>query len=61
VAFIGPLETGKTHLATALGLKAVAQRYNVLFTTVNQMFEACFKEIIILKYIFCTFVPKFLQ
>ncbi|MGY0372343.1 IS21-like element helper ATPase IstB [Clostridium sp. JNZ J1-5] len=39
IAFIGPPGTGKTHLAIALGFKAIAQGYNVLFTTVNQMLE----------------------
>ncbi|MDQ2086145.1 ATP-binding protein [Herbivorax sp. ANBcel31] len=39
LAFIGPLGTGKTHLGVALGVKAIAQRYNVLFTTTNHMLE----------------------
>jgi DNA replication protein DnaC len=39
VAFIGPPGTGKTHLAIALGLKAVSQGYKVIFTTVNEMLE----------------------
>lgn len=39
VAFIGKPGTGKTHLAIALGYKAILQGYNVLFTTVNQMLE----------------------
>lgn len=39
VAFIGPPGTGKTHLGVALGAKAIAQGYNVLFTTINNMLE----------------------
>lgn len=39
VAFIGTPGTGKTHLAIALGYKAILQGYSVLFTTVNQMLE----------------------
>lgn len=39
IALIGPPGTGKSHLATALGVKAIAQGYTVLFTTVNEMLE----------------------
>lgn len=39
VAFIGPPGTGKSHLSIAIGLKAISQGYNVLFTTVNEMLE----------------------
>jgi DNA replication protein DnaC len=39
IAFIGPPGTGKSHLATAIGIKAVLQGYSVLFATVNQMLE----------------------
>jgi DNA replication protein DnaC len=42
VAFIGSPGTGKTHLAIALGLRAIGQGYTVLFTTVNQMLEELF-------------------
>lgn len=38
-ASIGPPGTGKTHLAIAIGLKAVALGYRVLFTTANEMLE----------------------
>lgn len=39
IAFIGRPGTGKSHLSVALGIKAIAQGYNVLFTTVNEMLE----------------------
>lgn len=39
IAFIGLPGTGKSHLATAIGIKAVYQGYSVLFTTVNHMLE----------------------
>ncbi len=39
IAFIGASGTGKSHLATAIGVKAVHQGYAVLFTTVNHMLE----------------------
>ena len=39
IALIGPPGTGKTHLAIAIGIKAVIQDYCVLFTTLNDMLE----------------------
>jgi len=39
IAFIGPPGTGKSHLASAIGIKAVHQGYSVLFTTINHMLE----------------------
>ena len=35
--FIGNPGTGKTHLAIALGIKALAKNYKVLFTSVSEM------------------------
>lgn len=39
LALVGPPGTGKTHLAIAIGIKAVLQDYSVLFTTLNDMLE----------------------
>lgn len=39
IGLIGPTGTGKTHLAIAIGVKAVTQGYSVLFTTANEMME----------------------
>lgn len=39
IALIGPPGTGKTHLAIAIGIKAVIQDYSVLFTTLSDMLE----------------------
>lgn len=39
IAFIGAPGLGKSHLAIALGIKAISQGYKVLFTTVNEMLE----------------------
>lgn len=39
IAFIGPPGTGKTHLAIAIGAKAVIQGYTVIFITLNDMLE----------------------
>lgn len=38
--FIGPPGVGKTHLAIALGMKALEQGYKVLFTSVNEMISS---------------------
>lgn len=37
VIFIGNPGTGKTHLAIALGIKALSKGYRVIFTTVGEM------------------------
>jgi DNA replication protein DnaC len=39
IAFIGLSGTGKTHLATALGVKAIEQGYSVIFTALSEMME----------------------
>ena len=40
VVFLGPPGTGKTHLAIALGLKAVQQRYRTLFPAAMSLIAA---------------------
>lgn len=42
ITFIGRPGTGKTHLAIAIGVKAVLQGYSVLFTTLNDMLDTLF-------------------
>jgi DNA replication protein DnaC len=43
VVFLGPPGTGKTHLAIALGLQAVQQRYRTLFTAALSLLAALTK------------------
>ena len=43
VVFLGPPGTGKTHLAIALGLKAVQQRYRTLLTAAMSLIAALTK------------------
>jgi DNA replication protein DnaC len=43
VVFLGPPGPGKTHLAIALGLKAVQQRYRTLFTAAMSLIAALTK------------------
>jgi DNA replication protein DnaC len=43
VVCLGPPGTGKTHLAIALGLKAVQQRYRTLFTSAMSLIAALTK------------------
>jgi DNA replication protein DnaC len=40
VLFVGPIGTGKTHLATALGIEAARQRRRVLFVRAADMVRA---------------------
>lgn len=37
IIFIGNPGTGKTHLSTAIGIKALSKNYKILFTTVTDM------------------------
>ena len=42
--FLGPPGVGKTHLAVALGLKAVAQGYGVYFTTIHELVDILIRD-----------------
>ena len=44
VIFLGPPGVGKTHLAVALGLKAVAQGYGVYFITIHELIDALTRD-----------------
>jgi DNA replication protein DnaC len=44
IIFLGPPGVGKTHLAIALGLKAVAQGYGVYFITVHELIDALVRD-----------------
>jgi DNA replication protein DnaC len=44
IIFLGPPGVGKTHLAIALGLKAVAQGYGVYFITVHELIDALARD-----------------
>jgi DNA replication protein DnaC len=44
VIFLGPPGVGKTHLAVALGLKAVAQGCGVYFITVHELIDALARD-----------------
>ena len=35
--FVGQPGTGKSHLAVALGMKALEKAYHVLFTTIQEL------------------------
>jgi DNA replication protein DnaC len=44
VIFLGPPGVGKTHLAVALGLKAVSQGYGVYFITVHEFMDTLARD-----------------
>ena len=44
VIFLGPPGVGKTHLAIALGLKAVGQGYGVYFITIHELIDALTRD-----------------
>ena len=45
VLFLGPPGVGKTHLAIALGMAAIAQSISVYFTTVADLLEMLHKDV----------------
>lgn len=45
VLFLGPPGVGKTHLAIALGMAAIAQSISVYFTTVVDLLETLHKDV----------------
>lgn len=45
VLFLGPPGVGKTHLAIALGMAAIAQSISVYFTTVADLLETLHKDV----------------
>jgi len=45
VIFLGPPGVGKTHLAVALGMEAVAQGHNVYFLTVPELLDQLSRDV----------------
>jgi DNA replication protein DnaC len=45
VIFLGPPGVGKTHLAVALGMEAVAQGHNVYFITIPELLEELARDV----------------
>ena len=45
VIFLGPPGVGKTHLAVALGMEAVAQGHNVYFITVPELLDQLARDV----------------
>ena len=46
ICFLGPSGIGKTHLATALAVKALDMGYSVVFTTLDKLFKDLKTELI---------------
>ena len=45
VIFLGPPGVGKTHLAVALGMEAVAQGHNAYFLTVAELLDHLSRDV----------------